>query len=152
MGRYRKSPVVIEAVQWIGFNIDEIKKFVGDALILKINRAGMARHVIMKIRTLEGDMEVSEKDFIINGVNGEYYPCKPDIFVKSYVPENGHEIVLADLNKIVEQLEVCRQKALDTLEYEVLHGSVKGRISEAAKVDAFQEAIEIVKGGGVDGN
>ena len=38
----------------------------------------------MKIKTLEGDMEVSEKDFIIKGINGEYYPCKPDIFKKTY--------------------------------------------------------------------
>lgn len=55
-----------------------------------------------------------------------------------------------DLGKAVEQLNICLQRALDTLEYEKLHGSVEDRISEAAKVDAFQEAIEIVKGGGVD--
>lgn len=55
-----------------------------------------------------------------------------------------------DPGKAVEQLNICLQRTLDTLEYEMLNGSLKDRISEAAKVDAFQEAIEIVKGGGVD--
>lgn len=43
-----------------------------------------APHVIMKIHTLEGDHECTVGDFIIKGVNGEFYPCKPDIFEKTY--------------------------------------------------------------------
>lgn len=55
-----------------------------------------------------------------------------------------------DWSKVVEQLNTCLQRASDTLEYEVLHGSVEDRISETAKVEAFQEAIKIVKDGGTD--
>ena len=86
---YRKKPVVIEAIQWNGNNLAEIKEFVGDSLVYDIIdtawQGGKGKpHVLMKIKTLEGDMEVSEKDFIIKGINGEYYPCKPDIFEKTY--------------------------------------------------------------------
>lgn len=87
--KYRKKPVVIEAVQWNGLNLEEIKEFVGKNLEYNILDTAWevgkgAPHVIMKIHTLEGDMEVSKGDFIIKGVNGEYYPCKPDIFEKTY--------------------------------------------------------------------
>ena len=95
---YRKKPVVIEAIQWNGNNLTEIKEFVGDSLLAYdiIDTAwqvGKGRpHVLMKIKTLEGDMEVSEKDFIIKGINGEYYPCKPDIFEKTYEEVQPEEV------------------------------------------------------------
>lgn len=87
--KYRKKPVVIEAMQWTGLNLEEVKKFVGETLTCDIIddawKVGKGiPHVFMKIKTLEGDMEVSEKDFIIKGVNGEFYSCKPDIFEKTY--------------------------------------------------------------------
>lgn len=87
--RYRKKPVVIEAVQWDGLNLDEIKGFAGDSLEYEIldaaHKVGAAPpHVDMVIRTLEGDHRASVGDYIIRGVNGEFYPCKPDIFEKTY--------------------------------------------------------------------
>ena len=89
MAKYRKKPVEIEAIQWNGINLSEIKEFVGDSLVYDIIdtawQVGKGKpHVLMKIKTREGDMDVSEKDFIIKGINGEYYPCKPDIFEKTY--------------------------------------------------------------------
>ena len=87
--KYRKKPVVIEAIQWNGINLSEIKKFVGDSLVYEIYdsawQAGKGiPHVDMKIKTLEGVHNCTENDFIIKGVNGEFYPCKPDIFEKTY--------------------------------------------------------------------
>lgn len=87
--KYKKKPVVIEAVQWNGLNLEEIKEFVGEDLQYNILDTAWevgkgAPHTLMKIHTLEGDMEVSKGDFIIRGVNGEYYPCKPGIFEKTY--------------------------------------------------------------------
>lgn len=87
--KYRKKPVVIEAIQWTGLNLEEIKEFVGKDLEYNILdtawEAGKgAPHVLMKIHTLEGDHECTKGDFIIKGVNGEFYPCKPDIFEKTY--------------------------------------------------------------------
>ena len=78
IGKYVKRPVVIEAVQWTGDNVDEVKKFVGvDAEYLE------NKNVIL-IHTLEGLMTANVKDFIIKGVKGEFYPCKYDIFCETY--------------------------------------------------------------------
>lgn len=87
--KYRKKPVVIEAIQWTGLNLEEIKAFAGGSLIYDILdtawEVGKGRpHVFIKIKTLEGDMTASEGDYIIRGVSGELYPCKPDIFKKTY--------------------------------------------------------------------
>ena len=89
MAKYRKIPIIVEAIRWNGINLDEIKAFVGKSLIYEIIddawKAGKSSpYVIMKIKTLEGYMNVSINDFIIKGVNGEFYPCKPDIFEKTY--------------------------------------------------------------------
>lgn len=89
--KYRKKPVVIEAIQWTGLNLEEIKSFVGESLEANIDTAAWengkgAPYVEMSIKTLEGNMTCSRKDYIIKGVNGEFYPCKPDIFEKTYEP------------------------------------------------------------------
>lgn len=79
--KYRKKPVVIEAVRWRGDNKDEIKK-------LMTNKD--ARHYFYSpqnklcIHTLEGLMKAEVGDWIIKGVKGEIYPCKPDIFEQTY--------------------------------------------------------------------
>jgi len=75
MGKFRKKPVVIDAVQYDGINESEIEQFVGISYVPGRD---------FKIRTLEGDMLASVGDWIIKGVNGEFYPCKPDIFEKTY--------------------------------------------------------------------
>ena len=76
INKYRKKPVIIEAIQWNGKNLTDIDNFVGGRL--KIKGSSLVIH------TLEGDMEASINDYIIKGVNGEFYPCKPDIFDKTY--------------------------------------------------------------------
>lgn len=87
--KYRKKSAEVEAVQWNGLNLEEVKAFVGEFLIYDIIDTAWevgkgAPHVNMKIKTLEGDMRADKGDFIIKGVNGEFYPCKPDIFEKTY--------------------------------------------------------------------
>lgn len=87
--KYRKKPVVIDAIQWTGINLEEIKSFAGDSLEYDIiNTDLQARkgrpQVHMKIRTLEGGHTVTEGDYIIKGVSGEFYPCKPYIFQQTY--------------------------------------------------------------------
>lgn len=74
--RYRKRPVVIEAIQLTPVNLSAIESFVGGDLEI---RAGGA-----VIATLEGAMHASIGDWIIRGVKGEFYPCKPDIFEATY--------------------------------------------------------------------
>jgi hypothetical protein len=73
--KYRKKPVVVEAVKWTGNNVRELTAFCDKC---RMGTGGLY------IRTLEGDMRALSGDFIIKGVNGEFYPCKPDIFKKTY--------------------------------------------------------------------
>ena len=75
---YRKKPVVVEAVQWTGENHAEMCEFIDPEVFEIIPRVGLVIH------TLEGDHHANPGDYIIKGVNGEFYPCKPDIFAKTY--------------------------------------------------------------------
>lgn len=75
--RFRKRPVVIEAVQFTGGNFTELSAFCGEKLQ---QAAGGA----FEIHTSEGTMRASVGDWIIRGVKGEFYPCKPDIFAATY--------------------------------------------------------------------
>ena len=82
--KYRKKPVIIEAIQ-IEDNSDriiEIHEFMGGDTI-RVNYEDKD-NPYLKIETLEGTMKASVGDYIIKGVNGEFYPCKPDIFEKTY--------------------------------------------------------------------
>lgn len=76
--KYRNKPVVIEAIQWTGKNANEIAKFADGNAIKEVFDSSFTIH------TLEGTMKASVGDYIIKGVNGEFYPCKPDIFEKIY--------------------------------------------------------------------
>tara|TARA_R110000868_G_scaffold14426_4_gene67242 strand:+ start:40558 stop:40845 length:288 start_codon:yes stop_codon:yes gene_type:complete len=90
MGKFRKKPVVIEAVQWNAElkNFDEIMNFMQDFHGNKLNYENAEEHAYksknLSIKTLEGIMTASNLDWIIKGVSGEFYPCKPDIFELTY--------------------------------------------------------------------
>lgn len=79
--KYRKKPVVIEAIQWNGNNLEECLNFMSDNGFLGYGH-NCKNQIIIK--TLEGDMLANINDYIIKGVNDEFYPCKPDIFEKTY--------------------------------------------------------------------
>jgi hypothetical protein len=90
--RFRKRPVVVDAIQWAGTNIDEVREFTKLANVIIEDKIGSSadgngypqRYIKIVIITLEGAMSVSEGDWIIRGVKGEFYPCKPDIFEQTY--------------------------------------------------------------------
>lgn len=79
--------MVVEAVRWTGDNMDEVEGFV-DADWKRSVGPGILRCLV--IRTLEGEMIAQAGDWIIRGVAGEYYPCKNDIFERTY-EEAGDE-------------------------------------------------------------
>ena len=94
MPKFRKKPVVVEAIQWDGAesSIMKLFEFMGE-----LPHAPDDPHVHTGIGytpadgktyipTLEGTMTASPGDWIIKGVSGEFYPCKPDIFEKTYEP------------------------------------------------------------------
>jgi hypothetical protein len=82
--QFRKKPVVIEAIKFDRSNWNDVWRFTNlTARNFKIEKRinGLA---YCEIPTLEGIMTAFEGDYIIKGVNGEFYPCKPDIFEKTY--------------------------------------------------------------------
>lgn len=86
MPYYRKKPVIVEAFRWTG-GPDQTDD--PEWIIEKIREQSVwfyteERGTFMMINTLEGVMQANQGDYIIKGVNGEIYPCKPDIFEKTY--------------------------------------------------------------------
>lgn len=88
MRKFRKKPVVIEAVQWNGENLKEVISFTGLHESARkwtwLEYEEVVKREGLKIFTLEGAMMANVGDWIIKGVHGEFYPCKPDIFEKTY--------------------------------------------------------------------
>lgn len=93
---YKKKPVVISAIQWTGENELQIMNFVGRELhvskpprIAQLNLDLPPEAFNVVIPTLEGDMIANRFDWIIKGIKGEFYPCKPDIFEQTYEKVDG---------------------------------------------------------------
>lgn len=98
--RFRKKPVVISAIQFretgrtqrtfaedIQHNDMEIADFIGKPLHVRTVPNGTPQgRTYLEIETLEGVMEANVGDWIIKGIKGEFYPCKPDIFEATYEP------------------------------------------------------------------
>lgn len=86
MEKYRKKPVVIDAVQLTMANRQAISTIIAAAgyNVRHASKPPMRALTGIVIETLEGDMTADFGDWIIKGVQGEFYPCKPDIFEKTY--------------------------------------------------------------------
>ena len=92
--KFRKKPVIIDAIQFTGKeSLDDVIKFMNPEELCGKREVNTIRSIIghyiekdeiIVIPTLEGDMIASKGDWIIRGVQGEYYPCKPDIFEATY--------------------------------------------------------------------
>lgn len=88
----RKKPVEIKCIQWTGKNLKEVIEFMGQRVKTETTFGRRAWEVYediikrdgLKIKTLEGEMSTTISDYIIQGVNGEFYPCKEEIFNKTY--------------------------------------------------------------------
>ena len=94
MGKYRKKPVVIEAFQFTWKNWSKMCNFLGK--IISEDNPGrnvetfsddcgeVGPYIELTIPTLEGDHTAKHGDYVIKGIKGEFYPCKPDIFKATY--------------------------------------------------------------------
>lgn len=85
MPKFRKKPVVIEAFQFKGgLSYDLMLKHWGEEFG-EVSSCDVSRPIeVLTIRTLEGNMQANRNDWIIKGVKGEFYPCKPEIFESTY--------------------------------------------------------------------
>ena len=93
MTLYRKKPVTIEAWQWAG-DLVGAPQWIMDAIAVDnvyFFKPNQPEQQLM-IRTLEGVMAASAFDYIIRGVRGELYPCKPDIFAQTYEPADDEPL------------------------------------------------------------
>ena len=80
MARYVKKPIPITAIQWTGENMVELVEFTNGRCAFSYSGGGFS----ITIPTLEGNMGANVGDYIVRGVEGEFYPCRQDIFEKTY--------------------------------------------------------------------
>jgi len=84
--KYKKKPVEVEVVQWDG-DRKAMLDFCGELVRMDPDESMIAfGDDVLLIKTLEGTMKAELGDYIVRGVNGEYYPVKPDIFHQTYEP------------------------------------------------------------------
>lgn len=86
MSKFRKKPIVIDAVQYLHNDNQQAIEWMNLHTESNINKYFKWNPEHLIIKTLEGNMMCNHLDWIIKGVNGEFYPCKPDIFEKIYEP------------------------------------------------------------------
>jgi hypothetical protein len=89
MAKFRKKPVVVEAQRFDGTqaSAEALRKWCGGSWMMVGGiKSFSQRRRIIDVPTLEGTMRANPGDWIIQGVNGEFYPCKPDIFAATYEP------------------------------------------------------------------
>jgi hypothetical protein len=83
--KYRKKPVVIDAMQYLGKNAAVVAKWCGGEVTTdRVDEDDDDVTQYVRIETLEGAMLAAPGDYVIKGVKGEFYPCKPDIFAATY--------------------------------------------------------------------
>ena len=160
MKKYIKKQVVVEAIQWDGTlekaleisRIDGLNSIIeyystktviiGESTSNSVNTSEEIKS--FKIKTLEGDMNVSKGDYIIKGIKGEFYPCKEDIFKKTYLDFAEYvstNELLTDLDNALESIENNLQSFLPDevhIKYlrevlPVIRGKIKGIYSATMK-------------------
>ena len=125
---FRKKPVVVEAMRFTGSNYREVGEFVGAAAEVDRDNEREA----LRIKTLEGKMVCSPGDWIIRGVKGEFYPCKPDIFAATYEPAEAGRADAARANELADALERAAAVASDAITGPVEVPITSGMMHEAA--------------------
>jgi len=115
--KYVKKPIIIEALQWNGNSHRAMWDFLENKPSHSIEAGGRNFYINhnkveggLIIKTLEGEHTASIGDFIIKGINGEFYPCKPDIFEKTYEKVESEEVKTDSpfLDNQITQLRKCQ--------------------------------------------
>lgn len=130
--KYRKKPVVIEAIKYEKKHIDRALDFCNNNENIQYNPEDNEYY----IHTLEGNMKVSEGDYIIKGINGEFYPCKPDIFEKTY-----ETLDVENLGKTDEAKKRKQKNFFST----ICHLADKSKEVESISGEKYKEIILRIK-------
>ena len=148
MKKYIKKQVVVEAIQWDGTlekaleisQIDGLNSIIeyystktviiGESTSSSVNTIEEIKS--FKIKTLEGDMNVSKGGYIIKGIKGEFYPCKEDIFKKTYIDFKEY----VSTNELLTDLD----NALESIE-----NNLKSFLPDAVHVEYLKEMLPIIR-------
>ena len=134
MAQYRKKPVVIEAIQFNGKNAEEIEQWSNNNVKSgPISEDTLSRDYL-EIETLEGTMTAQPKDYVIKGVNGEFYPCKPDIFEKTYDSE-----VTTFKERLIKEQEELNDKITKLYEF--------GSTEKFKEIDPVHKQLLVIQSG-----
>ncbi len=84
--KFRKKPVIVDAIKWDGVNWNEVTDFLKGAKFHREykDKSNQSKDMQIWITTLEGEMRADTGDWIIKGIKGEFYPCKNDVFEATY--------------------------------------------------------------------
>lgn len=137
--RYKTKPCEIEALEYTGNNLKEVLAFMGKVNIDYLPKSNIEeekwyeycsdiRENGLYINTLEGDMLASIGDYIIKGLRGEFYPCKPDVFNKKY--ENKTQEEHDKINKIYDEMI----ELTDIHDNEIAHEEADKLLCDALKI------------------
>ena len=138
MAKFRKKPVVVEAVRWDGTNVCDIREFFDAFLMWHLNGCDEVR-----IETLEGIMSAHIGGWIIKGVKGEFYPCKPDIFEATYdpapaaLPTPDFNRAISDRDDLMHALADIRDASSDKMSAEEFRTWAKTTAVQAIEEAAF---------------
>ena len=138
--KYIKKSVDIEAIQWNGTNLSEIQEFGKDNLDINICTNGNASPLVtIEIKTLEGVMKLNENDYLIKGIKGEYYPCKPDIFELTYEKVYTLEEVIKEWEEKGFEVENNSEYTLKNITLQVYkkeeNNTVENQINAVNKIE-----------------
>ena len=114
---YKKKPVVVEAFQYDGDLKGADGKYYVPDWAAEAYEKGIMYYDLTElfINTLEGTHHVSVGDYIIQGVKGELYPCKPDIFVKTYDVSTGYKPETDSISRVLEMLHEIADNGSDMI-------------------------------------
>lgn len=134
MAQYRKKPVVIEAIQFNGKNAEEIEQWSNNNVKTGPVSEDTLTGAYLEIETLEGTMTAQPNDYIIKGVNGEFYPCKPDIFEKTYDSE-----VTTFKERLIKEQEELNDKLVKLYEF--------GSTEKFKELDPVHKQLLVIQSG-----
>jgi hypothetical protein len=84
MSRYRKRPIEVDAIQWNGYNLDEVQEWSEGKV--RSAKPWKQNYGVLTVPTLHGDTDAYTTCWIIRGPSGDYWPCAADIFAEFYEP------------------------------------------------------------------
>ena len=135
--KYRKKPISVEAMQFTGVVTPELEEFLGEGNWTKLPGQYVGATVRIEVRTLEGWLMARPGDYIIKGVKGEVYPCKPNVFAATY-----ERVGAESADELEREIIKAATTAPDNEEY---LACVRRRVDESVEVTVAVERANTIQ-------